>query len=338
MKVATLLAALVTVSLLAGCKARTSQTQTPTTAAAAQSPNPAKVDLAAMAATTDQLAKDNAELRKTLAALAQREQDRNALSAQLDQATKTAADLQAANTRLNSALTESEAKLQQAVEAFKLAGDKAQAARMDLLEAQQRALAKQNAELADKLANLHDDRDMVQARVLAKLQQQADDAQDAMQALQAQNDDVLNWLQELQQSRSDGAGIFVAGPAAPWWLWLRHHGAQHGPVHPIAHGKESGGSHEQIGGSQINSGPAPVPGGGTEHGHGISTQNRTYNSSTAFGNSGGRSSNPVVGSNHTQGSAGQSSPPWSSSVGNPVPNSNAGGGFSAGPGRGSKGP
>jgi hypothetical protein len=325
MKTASLLAALLAVALLAGCKAKTSPTQS------AEATDPVKAQLASMAATTDQLAKDNAELRKTLAALAQKEQTRNDLSSQLEQATKTASDLQAANARLSSALMDSEAKLQQAVAAFKLAADKAQAARMDALETQAQSLVKQNAELTGKLAALHDDSDVAQARALAKLQQEVDDAQDAMQSLRDQNNDIVGWLQEQMQQRSDGTGIIVTGPAVPWWLWINRHGGGHWPIHPVVHGKENGGIHEPI--NQNNSGSLPVSGGvRTEHGHAMSTQDRSFDSHTsAVGNSGGRSGSPALGGGHTQGSGGT---PWMGSIGPSEQNSNTGGGASAGSSRG----
>jgi hypothetical protein len=312
MKSASLLAALLAVAMLAGCKAKTSQTQS------TDATDAVKAQLASMAATTDQLAKDNAELRKTLAALAQKSQPKNDLSSQLDQAAKTATDLQNANARLNSSLTESETKLQQAVAAFKLADEKAQAARIDALEAQEKALVKQNAELAGKLAALHDDSNMAQARALAKLQQQADDAQDALQSLRDQNNDIVAWLQEQgQQQQSDGTGIFVTGPAVPWWLWINRHGGGHWPVHPVAHGKENGENHEPI--HQNNSDALPVSGGvQTGHSHG----------SSAVGNSGGRFGGPTLGSGHTQGSGGS---PWLGSGGPSGQNSNTGGGSAGSP-------
>jgi hypothetical protein len=316
MKATSLLAALLAVALLAGCKAKTSQTQPPS---AAQATEPMKAELASMAATTEQLAKDNAELRKALQALTQKEQSKNELASQLDQATKTATDLQNANVRLNSALMESEAKMQQAVAAFKLASDKAQAARMDALEAQERALA-------GKLAGLHDDRDMDQARALARLQQEVDDAQEMMQSLRDQNNDIVAWLQEQQQQRSDGTGIIVGGPGVPWWLWVNHHGGGHGSVYPFMHGKENGGNHEAI--HQNNSGPLPVSGGvQTGHGHGISTQDHSFSGSSAVGNSGGRFGSPALGSGHSESSGGST---WINSGGNPAMNSNNGGASSTG--------
>jgi hypothetical protein len=301
MKTASLLTALLAAVLLVGCKAKAPPPP------AAQAPDPVKVELARMAAATDQLAKDNAELRKALQAMAQREQSNHDLSAQLIQATKNCTDLQNINARLNSALMASEAKLQQAVADFKLAGDKTQAARLDALEAEHRALAKQNEELTAKVEGLHSNPDTDQARQLAKLQQDCAAAQEQIAAIQAQNA-MLIW--ELQQQSQEGRTVNVLW--YPSWPLFRHDGGRTGHS-PRANPGTPNGKTDTGGG--VKSGPNvsnqntinPMPAtGGSQTGHAgkISIRDRSWGGPSTSGNSGGRGSDVASGAGRTQTSRG----------------------------------
>ncbi len=315
MKTVSLLTAMLAVTLLVGCKAKTPPPQPP------PAPDPVKAELGRMTATIDQLAKDNAELRKALGAMAQKEQTKNDLSAQLDQAAKSAAALQDANARLNAALTASEAKLQQAVADFTLAGNKVQAARMDTLEAEHQALVKQNEELKTTVQSLGRNMDLDQLQTLAKLQKDLDDAQETIAAVQAQNA-MLIWA--LQQ-RPD---VVQQTLLYPVWMW---------PVRPIRNGPKT--SHDTPllphggGGAKDTIHPgAPVPtfdkGNGTKsgliavdenspdtlpssgglpagHDRGIPARDRSSNSASGGGNSGGQ---PVQGSNVNGGGAPSAGP------------------------------
>ena len=302
MKTATLLAAVLTVALLWGCKAKTPPPPIE------QAPDPVKVELARMAATTDQLSRDNAELHKALRAMIQREQDNNALSTQLDQATKTAADLQNANARLNSALIASETKLQQAAADSKLAGDKAQAARLDVLEAEHKALVKQNEELTSRMESLRNFKDAEQARQMAKLQQEWAEAQEQMATMQAQNA-MLIWA---MQQRAEATRVYVESVNFPWWQSGRTRsapprGGEGGGNKPIHPGNQNPSPDN---GGRIKSGPTAIDQnkfsvlatpGDSQTGHDSrSIRERSLGTPSAGGDTSGRFSRDASGAGRTQ--------------------------------------
>ena len=233
MKAVRLLTAMLAVSLFFGCKASTPPPQSPSVS------DTVKAELAKMAATTDQLAKDNSELRKALQETAQKEQSRNDLSAQLDRATKAATDLQNANARLNSALATSEARLQQAAADFTLAGNKAQAARLDAVEEQNRTLSRQHEQLKTTMEGLYRNMDLDQLRTLAKLQKDWEDAQEMIAAVQAQNAMLIQALQQ----QPGGTQVYMEGVGYPVFWW---------PTHPIRH------EPKPTGGSGGGHGPGPI--------------------------------------------------------------------------------
>jgi hypothetical protein len=212
---------------------------------AAKAPSPMEVEVARLKAATEQVARENAELRNTMQILAQTQQKNADLSAQLKDSTREAGELQSANARLNTSLTESNAKLQQATADLKAVDERARTAEADRAAAERRILALQNAQLKDQIQDLRDN--LKDTQKTFRQQLDWDDFQNRLAAEQLQNS-MLAWL--MQQRNA-----VVRNYYPDWYPWVpvrdRDRGRRVTPPNivnpgPIKHNPPSGSTTEIV--------------------------------------------------------------------------------------------